>query len=148
MLASGVLVWFVAVVLIVCAFIVERRSIDRMLEKLSELPDQRYLLPLGPKGTLCAGSDDAGEDSDIALGGQRNSPRFTIHTNTCHAKWLPRRRGFAIFPSACWPGSCRGRAFELPSHRVAQHGLSASGALHPSQTCGGVAVDTRPAQCR
>jgi hypothetical protein len=143
MLAYGVLVWLIAVVLIVCAFIVEGRSIDRMLQKLSELPDQRHLLPLGPKGTLCAGSDDAGRDSDIALGGQRNRPRFTIHT-----KWLPQRHGFAIFPSGCWLGSCRGRAFELPSHRVVQHGLSASGALNPSQTCGGVAVDTRPAQCR
>jgi len=80
MLAYGVLVWLIAVVLIVCAFIVEWRSLDRTLEKLSELPDQRYLLPLGPIGTLCAGSDEAGRDSDIAVGGQRNPPRFTIHT--------------------------------------------------------------------
>ena len=74
MLAYGVLVWLIAVVLIVCAFIVEWRSLDRTLEKLSELPDQRYLLPLGPIGTLCAGSDEAGRDSDIAVGGQRNPP--------------------------------------------------------------------------
>jgi hypothetical protein len=140
MRALGVLVSLIAVLPIVFAFIVEWRGIDRMLQTLSELPDQRHLLPLGPKGTLCAGSDDAGRGSDIALGGQRNPPRFTIHT-----KWLPQRHGFAIFPSGCRLGSCSDRAFDLPSQRVAQHGLSASRALNPSQTRGGVAVDTRPA---
>ena len=51
MLAQGVLVCLIAVLPIVCAFIAEWRNIDRVLEKLSELPDQRYLLPLGPNDT-------------------------------------------------------------------------------------------------
>lgn len=46
MFVHGALVCLVFVLPIVCAFIVEWRSIDGMPEKLNEMPDERYLLPL------------------------------------------------------------------------------------------------------
>ena len=112
MLAYGVLVWLIAVVLIVCAFIVEWRSLDRTLEKLSELPDQRYLLPLGPIGTLCAGSDEAGRDSDIAVGGQRN-PR-----GSQSIQWMPREMA-PTAPRFChFPERLLARLLSWPCIRI------------------------------